>query len=122
MLQEFLASLEKIQFRSGKVITLLGRIEEIIEEDIMDIPKVETTPELEEQPTSRSQEPSSSHIVQPPFLERLEMKLKQPEFDLVSELRNVCIKIPLLQAIKDIPIYAKTVKELCTKKSGRQKR
>ena len=38
------------------------------------------------------------------------------------ELRNVCIKILLLQAIKDIPIYAKTMREICTKKLGRQKR
>ena len=50
------------------------------------------------------------------------MKLKQLEFDLVSELKNVCIEIPLLQEIKDIPIYAKTVMELCTKRPGRQKR
>ena len=34
----------------------------------------------------------------------------------------MCINIPLLQAIKDIPIYAKTMKELCTKKLGRQKK
>lgn len=38
------------------------------------------------------------------------------------ELRNVCIKIPLLQEIKDIPIYTKIVRELCTKRPGRQKR
>lgn len=50
------------------------------------------------------------------------MKIKQPEFDLVSELRSVCIKISLLQEIKDIPIYAKTVRELCTKKPRRQKK
>ncbi len=38
------------------------------------------------------------------------------------ELRNVCINISLLKEINDIPIYAKTVRELCTKKPGRQKR
>ncbi|XP_057853197.2 uncharacterized protein LOC131063406 [Cryptomeria japonica] len=36
----------------------------------------------------------------------------QTEFDLINELRNVNIKIPLLQVIKDILVYNKTVQEL----------
>ena len=36
------------------------------------------------------------------------------------ELINMCIKISLQEVIKDIPIYAKIVRELCTKKLGRQ--
>jgi hypothetical protein len=46
----------------------------------------------------------------------LEKPIVHPEFDLVSELRNVCIKVPLLQAIKYIPIYFKTIRELCVNK------
>lgn len=42
------------------------------------------------------------------------------DFDLLGELKNLYIKIPLLQAIQDIPIYAKTIKELCAKKSVRK--
>ena len=38
------------------------------------------------------------------------------DFDVLNELTNVCVKIPLLQAIKDIPIYTKAVKELCLNK------
>jgi hypothetical protein len=38
----------------------------------------------------------------------------------MTELKNVCVKIPLLQAIKDVPIYAKTIKELCIKKPGQK--
>jgi hypothetical protein len=34
----------------------------------------------------------------------------------------VCIKIPLLQAIKDIPIYAKIIRDICIKKPGRKKK
>ena len=120
VLQEFPLSLPEINLRSGKVVTQPERIEEILEEDSLEIPEDETTPE----PTKSSgpQESSSSHMIWPPFPERLEMeiKTKQNEFDLVFELRNMCIKIPLLQAIKDIPIYAKTMKEICTKKLGRQ--
>jgi hypothetical protein len=39
-----------------------------------------------------------------------------PNFDIIGELKNLCVKIPLLQALKDIPIYEKTIKELCGKK------
>jgi hypothetical protein len=37
-------------------------------------------------------------------------------------LKNICVKIPLLQAIKDIPIYIKVVKELCIKKPSRKQK
>jgi hypothetical protein len=38
--------------------------------------------------------------------------------NLETELRNICVNIPLLQAIKDIPIYAKIVRDLCIKNQG----
>ena len=43
-----------------------------------------------------------------------------PNYDFLDELRNVCIKIPLLQSIKEIPILAKTIKELSMKKTGKR--
>jgi len=46
--------------------------------------------------------------------------IEYPNFDILGELKNICIKIPLLQAIQDIPIYAKTIKELCIKKFVRK--
>jgi len=39
----------------------------------------------------------------------------------MDELKNVCVKIPLLQALRDVPIYAKVVKDVCTRKLGRKK-
>jgi hypothetical protein len=42
--------------------------------------------------------------------------------DIEDELQNVCIKIPLLQAIKDIPMYTKIIRDLCIKKPGRKKK
>lgn len=45
----------------------------------------------------------------------------EPKFDIINELKNVCIKIPLLQALKDVTIYAKVVKDICTRKLGRKK-
>ena len=43
-----------------------------------------------------------------------------PNYDFLAELKNVCIKIPLLQAIKEIPILAKIIKELSMKKPERK--
>lgn len=40
----------------------------------------------------------------------------QAEFDLLGELHNLFVKIPLLQAMKDVPIYAKTLREYYSKK------
>ena len=58
------------------MVTQLEIIEEIVEEDTLEIHAEETTLEPRKSPTSRPQEPSSSHIVQPPFPERLEMEIK----------------------------------------------
>ena len=40
----------------------------------------------------------------------------QAEFDLLGELQNLFVKIPWLQAMKYVPIYAKTIREYCLKK------
>ena len=60
----------------------------------------------------------------PPYSERLaiEKPVATPEFNLEAELKYLCVRIPLLQAIKDILIYAKTVRELCLNKLGRKKK
>ena len=65
--------------------------------------------------------PSSSK--QPPFPERLVVERSEPisETSLASELQNLFIKIPLLQAIKEIPIFTKIIKEICLKKPKRNK-
>jgi hypothetical protein len=52
----------------------------------------------------------------------IEKPTTRPEFDILNELKNICVKIPLLQDIKGIPIYSKVVKELCIKKPGRKKK
>jgi hypothetical protein len=90
-------------------------------------------PKLDDQNTNSSKEnqdttPKQSHeqelLPEPPYPERLciEKSPTQPEFDLLGELQNVCVKIPLFQAIKDVSIYAKVVQELCLRKPGRKKK
>ena len=60
----------------------------------------------------------------PPFPERLqvdrgvEKQIMLPNYDFLDELKNVCIKIPLFQAIKEITILSKTINELSIKKPG----
>jgi hypothetical protein len=44
------------------------------------------------------------------------------EFELLGKIENLCFKIPLLQTIKDVPIYNKINKELCIKRLGRKKK
>ena len=60
----------------------------------------------------------------PPFPERLviEKPVVHPKYNILNELKNICIKIPLLQAIKDIPIYSKVIKELCIKRQGKKQK
>jgi hypothetical protein len=69
--------------------------------------------------TVKSQDSDKDAIPSPPFPKR--MMIEKPivylDFDIVGELRNLYIKIPLLQ---DIPIYAKTIKELCGRKPVRK--
>ena len=60
----------------------------------------------------------------PTFLEILTHPVQHTleENELLSELKNLCVKIQLLQAIKDVPIYNKLNKEKCFKHPGRRKR
>jgi hypothetical protein len=39
----------------------------------------------------------------------------------LGELKILCVKIPLIQAIKDVPIYNKVIRYLCIRKPGRKK-
>jgi hypothetical protein len=43
-----------------------------------------------------------------------------PAFNLLGELQNLYVKIPLLQALRDVPIYARTMRDICVKKPGRK--
>eukprot|EP00253_Pinus_taeda_P010094 PITA_10094 len=60
----------------------------------------------------------------PPFPERLSMtiQLTPEETKLLGELKHLCVKIPLLQSIKYVPIYNRLIKEKCFRNLGRHKR
>ena len=48
--------------------------------------------------------------------------VEQPQFNLLGELNNLYVKIPLLQTLHDVPIYAKTIRDLFVRKPGRKPR
>jgi hypothetical protein len=43
-----------------------------------------------------------------------------PSFNLLGELQNLHVNIALLQVIRDVPIYAKTIRDLCIKRPRRK--
>ena len=57
-----------------------------------------------------------------PFFERLTHPIQHTpkETELLGELKNLCVKIPRLQAIKDVPIYNTLIKEKFFKHPGRK--
>ena len=82
----------------------------------MDIPNIPVH-------THPQQEPIQEQRI-PPFSERLaiEKPVVRLDYDIMNELKNICVKIPLLQDIKDIPIYNKVLKELCIKCLGKKQK
>lgn len=58
-----------------------------------------------------------------PYPQRLETKQPNlPTSIILDELKNIFVNIPLLQAIKDIPIYNKFIKDSCMKDPRRKKK
>ena len=46
--------------------------------------------------------------------------MEQPSFNLLGELKNIYVIIPILQALHNISIYAKTIRDLVVKKLGKK--
>jgi hypothetical protein len=107
---------DEIKLRSGRIV------EPIIE----DAPSSESDKESGEKPSADTEDIDKPiiELAEPPFPERLEIikTVELPSFNLLGELQNLHVKIPLLQAIRDVPIYAKTVRDLCIKNPGRKPR
>ena len=104
-----------------------GRIGEPIIDDItsFDSDKEETGKEKSSNNNVETIESSSNkttEVVEPPFPEHLALTktLEPPAFNLLREMQNLYVKIPLLQALRDVPIYARTVRDICIKKPGRK--
>ena len=57
-----------------------------------------------------------SYITPPPFPSRLEKSKEEQEKEILDTFRKLEVNIPVLDAIKQVPRYAKFLKELCTSK------
>ena len=78
----------------------------------------EILPKEIEKPNQVSEDNSKVFMSKPSFPERLaKSKEEEEEKDILETLLNVEVNIPLLNAIKQVPRYAKFLKELCTNKS-----
>ena len=104
-----------LQLRSGCIIETEGDKTVHIEDQL---PREHQS---QQEDVNKQQTHNQATTSSPPFPERLAIPrpIQYPDFDILGELQNLYIKIPFLQAIQDIPIYAKTIKELCIKKPRR---
>ena len=110
--------LYEMNLRSGRTVNVqppLVIIEQLDNEDR------EAQPIREPKQTAKAP-PVKQPQSEPPYPERLIVNKPSPqaEFDLLGELHNLFIKITLLQAMKDVPIYAKTLREYFSKKIAKK--
>ncbi|XP_038722026.1 uncharacterized protein LOC120014178 [Tripterygium wilfordii] len=116
-----------VTFRSGKqvldkpMLNNKGKNDVVEEEDKRDtiLGQKEMEKNIEEKQTTHHQvtNASNSYIIPIRFPHRfMKTKKEQHEKDILDTFRKVQVNIPLLDAIKHIPKYAKFLKELCTNK------
>jgi hypothetical protein len=106
------AQCNDIHLRSGRVV----------EPTIADVTSPDKEETQEHDVPEKVQSSSNNAAETTPFPERLALT-KAPElpaFNLLGELQNLYVKIPLLQALRDVPIYARTMRDICIKKPGRK--
>ena len=98
-----------ITLRSGKQV-----------DQSMPIPVEETKEEKEVEPEHIIiKEDSMKKSIPPPFPQALKCKKKvSNQTEILKVLRQVKVNIPLLDMIKQVPTYAKFLKDLCTMKRG----
>eukprot|EP00253_Pinus_taeda_P031372 PITA_31372 len=104
-----------LQLRSGRIIQIEGNKTTQIKDQL---PREHLS---QEEDVNRQQTQNQATTLSPPFPEHLVISrpIQQPNFDILGELQNLYIKIPFLRVIEDIPIYGKTIKELCIKRPRR---
>ncbi|KAL2252442.1 UNVERIFIED_CONTAM: hypothetical protein Sindi_0038900 [Sesamum indicum] len=79
--------------------------------------KSEKEIEIQQEQTKHEVDHPQPLVTRPPFPERFtKVKKEEEEKEILETFRKVEVKIPLLDAIKQISRYAKFLKELCTSK------
>ena len=108
--------------RSGKVVdktiqtkepTQDSQSELVREDEVSDKPNVPNTNDIDGEP----EKDKATHVPPAPYPHRLRAPKKVNNHSEIYELfKQVKLNIPLLDAIKQIPSYAKFLKDLCTVK------
>ena len=108
--------------RSGKVVdktiqtkepTQESQSELVREDEVSDKPNVPNTNDIDGEP----EEDKATHVPPAPYPHRLRAPKKVNSHSEIYELfKQVKLNIPLLDANKQIPSYAKFLKDLCTVK------
>jgi hypothetical protein len=103
-----------IHLRSGKIVEPI--IADVTSSDKEEAKKHDVPEEVQ------SSSNTAAKTTKPPFPECLALtKTLEPlSFNLLGELQNLYFKIPLLQALRDVPIYARTTRDICVKKPTRK--
>ena len=108
--------------RSGKVVdktiqtkepTQDSQSELVREDEVSNQPHVPNTNEIDGEP----EEDKSTHVPPAPYPHKLRVPKKlDNHYEIYELFKQVKLNIPLLDAIKQIPSYAKFLKDLCTVK------
>ena len=108
--------------RSGKVIDKTIQPKELIQDsqndpvgddEVLDKPHVPRTDAIDGEP----EQDKASHIPPAPYPHRLRASKKvNNHYEIYELFKQVKLNIPLLDSIKQIPSYAKFLKDLCTVK------
>ncbi|XP_043808707.1 uncharacterized protein LOC122722298 [Manihot esculenta] len=70
----------------------------------------------ENQPQKYEEEQSPMQVIRPPFPKSVQSKREKEEKEILEIFRKVQVNIPLIATLKQIPRYAKFLKDLCTNK------
>ena len=104
-----------LHLRSGRIIETEGDKTVQVEDQL---PREQLS---QQEDVNKQQTHNQATTPSPPFPKRfvIPRPIQYPDFDILGESQNLYIKSPFLQAIQDIPIYAKTIKESCIKRPRR---
>ena len=98
-LENELRDCNELQLSSRRIVEIEGE-KNVHTEDPLPVEQTLQKEKVVQQQTQH-QNPQQATTSSPPFPEKLIISrpFEYPDFDLLGELKNLCIKIPLLQAI-----------------------
>ncbi|XP_062099678.1 uncharacterized protein LOC133805513 [Humulus lupulus] len=111
------ASIKSLEIQVGQLAASYNRLEAHLSNKLPSQPEMNPKENASASTTPTQLNPKPTFVIPPPFPSRLK-KTKKEVVDkkILDTFRKVEVNIPLLDAIKQVPRYAKFLKELCTNK------